>query len=245
MKRHNREDLVRKREAESRALMRRLRAAGCPVPAEDDCPRPDLTVAVNSSQQTRAYDFRTSTEYVFVVRITNQSYARLEIQRYKLRLPWPVPNPIWLSDPRVHLPEAQVYRLPSGREFPYDQVLNHRMGKLGTLEPGEAREGVLLAFSILRRISDEYLHGTPFEAELSVFDQYGRRHRSLIEMVADRTATINLEVMKRPRGKGLCDDWLEAGQNDLVSEKVRGNCQTQAGSLETVFDTQDEAQKNL
>jgi hypothetical protein len=208
MKQHKRRDRIEKWEAENRMVLRRLQAAGCPVPAGDDCsPPPDLTIEVCNPEQTRAYDFRASTEYVFALRITNNSYALLEVWKHKCQLPWPAPM-IW---PRIDMNEREVYRLPSGREFPYDTVLNHYIGGLGKLEPGKSREGFLLAFSPCRRIDADCPHGTVFPAELSIFDQYGRRHRSLVEMVADRTATINRPAFQQRRGKGLFDDGSEAG----------------------------------
>ena len=207
MNHHKRGDRIEQREVANRMLLRRLRAAGCPVPAEDDCslPPPYLTIEVCNPDQTRAYDFCASSEFVFAVRITNHSYAPLEIQQFKCRLPWLVA----VTLPRIDMKEAEKYRLPSGLEFPCDTVLNHRVAELGKLEPGEHREGLLLAFSPRRRLDAECLHGSVFPAELSIFDQYGRRHRSLVDMVADRTATINRAAFQQRRGKGLFDDGSE------------------------------------
>ena len=214
MRERKRSYRIEKREAEKRMVLRRLRAAGCPVPAGDDCsPPPDLTIEVCNPEQTRAYDYRTSTECVFAVRIKNNSYARLEAWKFRCRFPWPAPM-IW---PRIDMKERKVYLLPSGREFPGDTVLNHCIGELGKLEPGEQREGLLLAFSPRRWIAAECLHGSVFPAELSIFDQYGRRHRSFVEMVADCTATIDWAALKRT-GKGLYDDGSEPG--DITREEV-------------------------
>jgi hypothetical protein len=217
MKKRKGEDLIKERRAENRALAQRLQAAGCPVPAEDECsPQPDLTIEVCDPKQTRAYDFPSSAEYVFAVRVTNHSYARLEIQEFKCQLPWPDAM-IW---PRIDMNETKVYRLPSGRQFPCDTVLNHCIGELGKFEPGETREGLWLAFSPCRRIDADCLHGTPFPAQLSVFDQYGRRHRSLVEIVADRTATMKLPAFQQRRGKGLYNDGSEADTTRLVPATV-------------------------
>jgi hypothetical protein len=118
-------------------LFRELVAAGCPMPSETVSLNPtpqDLTIEVSRPELTIAYDRRAGTEYVFALRITNHSYARLVLQGFRARAPWPG-RLCFLGDPRIHMPERQVYRLESGREFPYDEVLNHRIHKHGELNP--------------------------------------------------------------------------------------------------------------
>jgi hypothetical protein len=94
-----------------------------------------------------------------------------------------------------------VYRLDSGRTFPCDQVLNHRVGEFGAIEPGESLEGILLAYTMYDRV--DYLHGEVAPASIFVIDQFGRKHRSEIEILIDRTATLP-PFIRRPRG--LYDD---------------------------------------
>ena len=102
------------------------------------------------------------------------------------------------------MPEKKVYRLESGREFPCEDVLNHRLCEKGALKPGENMEGVLLAYTMFERIPFAYPHGFTAPARLSVKDQYGRRHWSPIELSIDRRATMPARVF-RPRGTGLFD----------------------------------------
>jgi hypothetical protein len=136
-----------------------------------------------------AYDRRAGTDYVFAVRITNHSYALLVLQEFRAHLPWRG-RVQFFEDPRRYTPEKKVYRLASGHEFPYDEVLNHRIHLQGLLEPRQSLEGLLLAHTISHRIPFEILHGTIAPAELCAVDQFGREHHSEIEITIDRSATL-------------------------------------------------------
>jgi len=82
-------------------------------------------------------------------------------------------------------------------------VLNHRTGRSGIINPGDTLEGILLAFSIFRRVPNDYLAGSMIPAELLILDQYGRQHVSQIAVEVDRTATMKpLKLTRRP-GQGL------------------------------------------
>ena len=187
------------------ALFQRLLAAGCPTPFQMEREsRPDLTIEASRPEITIAYDGRTGTEYVFAVRVTNHSYFTLVLQQFRGRPPgggrlW------WLGDPRIHMPERKVYRLPSGREFPCNQVLNHCVRERGALAPGDSLEGVLLAYTMFHRIPFEFLHRKKAPASLFVVDQYGRKHRSEIEILVDRTATMR-PLIRKPGRTSLFDE---------------------------------------
>ena len=195
---------MKHRSSIDRCTVRRLLAGGCPMPSEHpDKPQPDLRIEVSRPEVTVAYDMRAGTEYVFAVRITNCSHARLKIEQYRARFGWAA-NLYWLGDPRVYSPERNAYRLESGREFSCRDVLNHRLGDQGLIEPGKSVEGILLAYTMFERIPFDYIHGCEAPARLSVADQYGRRHSSLIEFSIDRRATMR-PLVPRPRGMGLFD----------------------------------------
>ncbi len=185
-------------------LIHRLLAAGCPMQSESpDERQPDVRIEVSRPELTIAYDRRAGTEYVFGVRVTNCTYSRLELQRYRARFEWAA-QLLWLGDPPVYMPQRNVYRLESGREFPREEVLNHRLREKGALKPGESIEGILLAFTMFDRIPRDYIHGDKAPATLSVKDQYDRWHRSPIELSIDRRATMPPRVF-RPRGMGVFD----------------------------------------
>src|SRR5580704_10929930 len=186
-----------------RACIRRLLAVGCPVPNGEDSPAPpDLIVEVRNPGETVAYDLRGHTEFVLGLRITNQSYVRLRVELVKGRPPWRDESFTWLRDPRRYMPEKQTYKMPSGMEIACEAVLNHSLCEK-EFEPRESRDGMLLAWSIFTRISREYLHGETFPLRLALVDQYGRSHRSLIEVRVDRSATMRKVRGSRPFGEGL------------------------------------------
>jgi len=187
------------------ALLQRLLAARCPMSSEiDHEPSSDLTIAASKPEIALAYDRRASSEYVFPVRITNHSFAHLEVWKYRAGMPWKR-RLFLLADPQPYSPEMEGYRLESGRTFPRGEVLNHRIGECGGLGPGESMEGVLLGFQIFCRIPFDYLHGTIVPAEISVIDQFGRKYRSDIEVRIDRSATMR-PLIRRPRGTSLFED---------------------------------------
>jgi hypothetical protein len=183
-------------------LIKELLAAGCPMPLKvEQEPQRDLIIEVSRPDVTIAYEMRAGAEYVFGVRIKNRSYSGLVLQGFECRLPWPV-RVSFLSDPRVYTPQCETYRLESGRKFPFEDVLNHRVRENGTVEAGDNFEGVLLGYTLFGRIPPEYLNRDMALAELSVVDQYDRRHSSELELMIHRTATRRATV-PRPRGDSL------------------------------------------
>lgn len=173
------------------ALTRRLRAAGVPTPADlsSDPPR-DLIIEVARPEITVAYDLRGGgVEFAFALRITNRSYARLILERFRASLPW---NGVvlWRGDPRISSPEKTVYRLENGREFSCEKILNYHTGELGMLEPGGYLEGFLLGYTLFDGIPYDYFHGEKAPADLCVVDQFDRPHWAEIKMLIDRTATM-------------------------------------------------------
>jgi hypothetical protein len=179
------------------SMIRRLQAAGCPIPTglSSESP-PDLIVEVARSDITIAYDLRGRIEFVFAVRITNRSYARLRLQGFLASVPWDG-NFFWPRDPRIDSPKEKFYRRETGLKFSFDEVLNHRLGQEGEIEPSGHLDGVILAFSMPNPIPWEYRHGSFAPADLGVVDQFERPHWSNIEMLIDRNATMK---PTRPRG---------------------------------------------
>jgi hypothetical protein len=182
-----------------KVYIRRLLAVGCPVPTEEEETQPvqDLIVEVLRPEQTVAYVARSGAELLLPLRITNHSYGPLGIDRVECSPPWDDELFTVLGDPRRYTPEMQTYRMPSGREVPYESALNHSLCK-GALEPGESREGILLAISMCTRIPMEYLHGETFLVTVVLVDQYGRSHYSTIEVLVDSSAMIRKPSIYRP-----------------------------------------------
>lgn len=182
------------------ALTRRLRAAGVPIPVDlpSESPR-DLIIEVARPEMSVAYDVRRGgIEFVFAVRITNRSYARLTVERFRASLPW-ASEILWRGDPRISSPEKTVYRLENGRGFSCQKILNYSIVRAGMLEPGGCLEGFLLGYTLFDRIPYDYMHGDKASADLCAVDQFDRPHWARIEMLIDRAATMR---PVRPAGSG-------------------------------------------
>ena len=199
--------IMKNKNAVDQTLIRSLRAAGCPMPGDcEDDPMPGLAIVVSRPEITKAYVLHSWVEYLFAVRISNDSFALLEVQQFECHLPW-LTRLVGPMDPRIRQSEKQTYRLPgSGREFHYKRVLNHRTGRAGRINPGDSLEGILLAFRRCQRFPDECLASDPvIPAELSIVDQFGREHFSEIEVMVDRTAIIHSLKLIGRQGRGLYD----------------------------------------
>jgi hypothetical protein len=198
------------------ARIRRLLAVGCPIPTDNPFnPPPGLVVEVRNPERTRAFDFRASTEYIFDVRISNNSYAPLKIENLKCRSPWKDSNFTWLGDARRYAPQRKTYRMPGGRRIPYESVLNHCIGER-TLEPGESLEGTLLAWSIFTRIPEEYLHDETCRVRIALLDHYGRSHVSIVEVQVDRSATMRPPKITKRFGQEL----YGGGQHSVSTARI-------------------------
>lgn len=194
--------------------IRRLLAVGCPVSSETHSSRPaDIVVEVRKPERTQASDFRFSTEYILDLRIRNTSFVRLKVQEFQCHPDWKDRRFTRLGDPRLYRPGQQEYRMPSGRKIPYESVLNHRLSDM-EVEPGKSYEGMFLAWSMWTRISTNYLHGETFPMRIVLTDQFGRRHRSLIEVQVDRSATMRMpNFTKQGSGSGLYERSADVGEN--------------------------------
>jgi hypothetical protein len=192
---------LKKRSWEQTQLVRRLAATGYPVCGEEDPSANQLVVEVWDPRETAAYHFPFTTEFILSLKITSASYNRLEITQPRLRPCWKQEDIVILGDPYGHWRIRGFYRMPEGREVPYKSVLNHRLHQ--PFEPGEVREGLLLAASFSSGIPGGYLHGEDWPLTLILVDQFGRRHRSEIDVRVDRSATMPKISLARPEGAGL------------------------------------------
>ncbi len=181
----------------------RLRAAGIPLPVEDHSViKPDLVV--ESLRGSRAFDLKMGCECVLNVRISNNSYGNLKVDKLQgqlLEADWEL---IFHGDPKEHVPESKTYRTLSGKRLPYDSVLNHRL--VDEIGPGTSMRGKLLASSVTGKIPEEYIHGLTVPLEVILTDQYGRQHVSIIGVGVDRSAT-----MPKPRAFRRVDGGLYGG----------------------------------
>jgi hypothetical protein len=178
-------------DSEKRRCIARLQAAGIPVPSQSHS-RPEPDIRIECLPGSRAFDLKTGSECLLSVRISNVSYARLQLYDPRANLldeDWAFS---FQQDARQHEPERKMYRMLSGRRIGYDSVLNHRLSS--QIAPGGSIEGWLLAFNLEEKIPCEYLDRQMVPLQLVLTDQYGRDHESICEVRVDRT-----ETMPKPR----------------------------------------------
>ena len=224
-----------KRSALTASMLRRLRAAGCPMPTDPpNEPERDLIIEVTRPDFTVASHLRGGgTEFIFAVRITNRSYARLRLRRFLASMPWPAKLQ-FPTGPRIDAPEEKVYPLRSGRECRCEELLNTRLSQELEIEPSGHLEGILLAYSMFHEIPGDYMHGSTVPAEIGVVDQFERRHWAEIELLIDRPASLKPvrpagarstlfdgPIPEYPRWRNPPRDKIETEPGDRVVERTR------------------------
>jgi hypothetical protein len=196
---------------EKRTDCARLRAAGIPLPAEEQSAmNPDLRVVCLKG--SRAFALKMGIELLLNLRITNHSYANLKLNRFQVRL---LETDRWVTvqgDPREHMPNCKMYRMLSGREVRYESVLNHRLG--AEIAGGQNIEGKVLALSIFGKLPEDSVHGQRISLELILTDQYGRQFASIVEATVDRSATMAKSEVVSRLGQGLYDGALPVPEFD-------------------------------
>jgi hypothetical protein len=199
-----------------------------PEDCEDD-PMPGLVAVVSRPEVTRAYVMRGWAEYVVALRIKNRSYDCLEVQKFECDSHWS----IRLIGP-ICGHEKPAYRLPgSGRTFLYGDVLNHRTGRAGRINPGDSMEGILLAFRS-QPFPDESL-ARVIPMDLSIVDQDGRHHVSQIEVTVDRTAIISSMKPRSRQGRGLFGQ-ARRSQEAKISSAMRDKREVDTGDSSDMGD---------
>jgi hypothetical protein len=109
----------------------------------------------------------------FGVAIHNDSDGVICLQQYQLLLPWHEPNFRWLKNSR----RDSAYSFPPGGPCGFDSedILNHRLGTRGRLNPGESLEGLFLGIG-QADIPKEFRNGQAIPVKFTIFDQHGDEH---------------------------------------------------------------------
>ena len=203
---------------EKREILRRLKAAGCPI--EVDVPPLEFQAEVTIIQTADAYLFDMGNRGIGIalcVRLAREKPGQITIVEFgDVHLPWRTQGVMWLDRrPPSSLP---VYRLPNGFDFPGDNVLNHRFGEEGLrLRSGRCVEGYVLG-TTLGRIPDRHIHGCIVDAEFSVLDALGHEFRGPVRFLVDRsTAPLSQRRSARP-GVGEPRGWPLERAADPVDE---------------------------
>lgn len=139
-------------------ILSRIRAAGCPTEIEAPILASKAEVAI--IQTDGAYLFDTGARGIGIalwVRLARERPGQITVAEFgDIYLPWRTLGVMWLGwPPQSCLP---LYRLPNGFDFPADDVLNHRLDKVGLrLRRGQFVEGYILGTTV-GRIPERHIH---------------------------------------------------------------------------------------
>lgn len=195
--------MCHRKEAERQNILRRIRAAGCPI--ELDVPPVDPRNELRVFQAGEAYLFdlgTAGTALVLWMRLARERSGQISIVEFgDVIVPWGQLSASWL-DPLPE-PSRSDYQLRNGFVFPRTLVLNDRLGESGLrVRSGQFLEGYALG-STKMQIPERYTHGSLLEGEFSVLDGIGREFRGEVQFVVDRRAQPIRRDRSVRRGGGL------------------------------------------
>lgn len=178
-------------------LVRRLKAAGCPLPAENDVECP-LRIRVTQQPPTLGSFARALPQgTLFVLDLSVVALAsKVIIQDLHLSSPEWEFGAWLLSDPALHRSSDRYYRLPDGSDYLRDEVLNQRVDEQITLRRGDMIRGVILA-QAFEPLPRQYTHGALMPICLAIADQFEDSHESTFELYVDRAAEKGLRRASR------------------------------------------------
>lgn len=112
---------------------------------------PRITIEMNP-WHSFVFEYRSGMGVILEVRITSnrnvciEDFGDLELLARPCNMVW------WVNE------GSNSYKFDRGPEYPHNGVLNHRIGKHGTVELARPLEGALLGYSATR-IPSQYSHG--------------------------------------------------------------------------------------
>lgn len=186
------------------AVARRIRAAGRPIYiAEDDAAAPSIPCDALQVRQTggvmesRAIDCSNCTAFIIYLRITAKQPA-IAISAFGLEVPWKTDHFHWLADPLELDGPSPCYRfhLRGVPDFERRDIINHYADPTRILSCGRSLKGFLLAVGP-DPMPEQFRHGSMIPAFVILYDQFGREHRSPVELQAVRNRTQSRVLQKR------------------------------------------------
>jgi hypothetical protein len=181
---------------DSLAVARRIRAAGRPIYiAEDDgearsIPCDGLRVRQTGGfMESQAIDCSGGTAFILNLTITI-NLPKFAISDFGLEPPWKNESFYWLEDPLQIDGTSRCYRFGSRDlpEFDRGRVINHYADVTRVFSWGEPLKGFLLGYGF-NSIPEQFRHGTMIPAFVIIYDQFGRDHRSPVELHVARNHT--------------------------------------------------------
>jgi hypothetical protein len=130
--------------------------------------------------------------YMLSVAIYNDSERPIRLHEFRLEPPWHDPGFRWLEGASRGSPRKCSYSFapPGPTGFENGDVLNHRVGSAGQLNPGgDPLEGLLLAMG-QAPIPDEYRDRQLLQMRLSISDRRGHSCASQMNFYVSRAGRI-------------------------------------------------------
>ncbi len=174
---------------DSLAIARRIRDAGRPIHiAEDDgephyLPADSLVVRQTGGvMESCAIECLSGTSFIISLAITSK-LPTFAISAFDLELPWRSDYFYWLEDPLQIGGKSRCYRVPTddGIVFERHQVLNHQADVTRILSPGHSLDGVLLGYAF-EPVPENFRAGTMLPASVIIYDQFGHKHSTPVEL---------------------------------------------------------------
>jgi hypothetical protein len=175
------------------AVARRIRAAGRPIYiAQDDGAGPSipcdglLVRQCGGLMESRAIDCGSGTAFIIQLVITSK-LSKFAISGFGLEPPWRNDYLNWLEDPLQIDGASRCYRfgVKDVPEFEREHVINHYADVRHIFPFGHSVKGFLLGYGF-DPIPEQFRHGMMIPAFMIVYDQFGREHRSPVELQAVR-----------------------------------------------------------
>jgi hypothetical protein len=129
---------------------------------------------------------------MFPAAIYNDSNRPIWVHEFRLGKLWHDAQFRWLDDPLRTSPRTHSYSFPSPgpQGFEREEVLNHRVGRAGRLNPGGCLEGLLLGIG-QTRMPDEWRDRQMLVTRLLVYDgRGGRQYSSDLNLLVSRKSLV-------------------------------------------------------
>jgi hypothetical protein len=178
------------------ALARKIRAAGRPIYIpQDDGAAPSIPCEGLLVRQwgglveSRAIACGSGTAFIIQLVITSK-LSTFAISAFGLEPPWKNDYLNWLEDPLQIDGASRCYRfgVKGVPEFEREHVINHYADVRHIFPSGHSVKGFLLGYGF-DPIPEQFRHGSMIPAFVIVYDQFGREHRSPVELQVARNQT--------------------------------------------------------
>lgn len=172
-------------------LVRRLRAAGIPLEADEDdvgiAALPTYGLTIMQTGECSVFDLDPcGVGYILDLRVVPNVPWPFELSALELDLPWQDSYLHWILDPLETFAKDGMYWLPNKESlgYPRDQVINHLVGTGKQISRGRSFGGLLLGVGAF--MPDTILQGSEVPALVRISDQFGKQYSSAFSLRASR-----------------------------------------------------------